>query len=57
MCLAMQARAHAAASFTDGSNSSKQFTKASRAPELTTAFAKWGECLATDLKTYAAAFW
>ena len=52
----MQARAHAAASFTDGSNSSKQLTRASNAPELTTAFAKCGECFATDLNTYAAAF-
>jgi len=52
----MHAKAHAAASLTEGSNSSKQFTSASRAPELTTALAKWGECLATDLRTYAAAF-
>lgn len=52
----MQAKAQAAASFTEGSNSSRQLTSASRAPELTTALAKWGECLATDLKTYAAAF-
>lgn len=56
MCLAMHARAHAAASLTDGSNSSKQLTRASRAPEFTTALAKCGECLATDLRTYAAAF-
>jgi hypothetical protein len=47
----MHANAHAAASLTDGSNSSKQLTNASNAPELTTAFAKCGECLATDLKT------
>ena len=47
----MQANAQAAASFTEGSNSSKQFTKASKAPELTTALAKTGECLATDLST------
>jgi hypothetical protein len=51
VCLAIQAKAHAAASLTDGSNSSKQFTKASRAPELTTALAKTGLCLATDLST------
>lgn len=47
----MHANAQAAASLTDGSNSSKQLTNASKAPELTTAFAKCGECLATDLKT------
>jgi hypothetical protein len=47
----MQARAQAAASLTEGSNSSKQLTKASNAPEFTTAFASTGECLATDLKT------
>ena len=52
----MQAKAQAAASLTDGSNSSKQFTKASKAPEFTTALAKCGECFATDLRTYAAAF-
>ena len=52
----MQAKAQAAASFTDGSNSSRQFTNASNAPEFTTAFARTGECLATDLNTYAAAF-
>lgn len=47
----MQAKAQAAASLTEGSNSSKQFTKASNAPEFTTALANTGECLATDLKT------
>jgi hypothetical protein len=47
----MQANAQAAASLTDGSNSSKQLTRASNAPELTTALARTGECLATDLKT------
>ena len=47
----MQARAHAAASLTDGSNSSKQFTNASSAPDSTTDLAKCGECLATDLNT------
>ncbi len=52
----MQASAQAAASLTDGSNSSKQLTNASRAPDSTTDLAKWGERLATDLKTYAAAF-
>lgn len=52
----MQAKAQAAASLTEGSNSSKQVTSASKAPEVTTALAKTGECLATDLNTYAAAF-
>lgn len=56
VCLAIQAKAQAAASFTDGSNSSRQLTRASSAPEFTTALARWGECLATDLSTYAAAF-
>jgi hypothetical protein len=51
LCLAIQERAKAAASFTEGSNSSKQFTKASSAPELTTALASYGECFATDLNT------
>ena len=49
-------KAHAAASLTDGSNSSKQTTNASSADESTTAFAKVYECLATALKTKAAAF-
>lgn len=47
----MHARAQAAASLTDGSNSSRQLTNASNAPELTTALANTGECLATDLNT------
>jgi hypothetical protein len=54
--LAIHANAQAAASLTEGSNSSKQLTNASKAPELTTALARTGECLATDLSTYAAAF-
>ena len=37
-------------------NSSKQTTNASKADESTTAFAKVQECLATALKTKAAAF-
>jgi len=36
VCFAMYDRAHAAASLTDGSNSSKQTTKASNAPDCTT---------------------
>jgi hypothetical protein len=47
----MHESARAAASLTEGSNSSRQLTRASRAPELTTALARCGECLATDLKT------
>ena len=47
----MHESARAAASLTEGSNSSIQLTRASRAPELTTALARCGECLATDLKT------
>jgi len=54
--LAIYARAYAAASFTLGSNSSKQITNASNAPESTTAWAKVAECLATALNTKAAAF-
>ena len=54
--LAMYASAYAAASFTDGSNSSRQMTRASRAPESTTACANVAECLATALNTKAAAF-
>lgn len=56
MCLAIYDNAHAAASFTVGSNSSRQTTKAYKAPESTTAFANYGVCLATALKTKAAAF-
>ena len=41
---------------TYGSNSSKQITKASNAPESTTAWAKVALCFATALKTKAAAF-
>lgn len=36
-CLAIYENAQAAASFTEGSNSSKQVLKASKAPEETTA--------------------
>ena len=53
---AIQLNAEAAASLTLGSNSSRQTTRASRAPELTTAQAREVECLATALKTKAAAF-
>ena len=56
MCLAMKESAQAAASFTEGSNSSRQTTSASKAAESTTAFAKVYECFATALKTKAAAF-
>ena len=56
VCLAMQDKAHAAASLTLGSNSSRHTTKASSALESTTALASWGECLATALRTKAAAF-
>lgn len=56
MCLAIYDNAHAAFSFTVGSNSSKQATKESSAPESTTAYANYGECLATALNTNAAAF-
>ena len=47
----MHDKARAAASLTDGSNYSRQLTRASKAPEFTTALARWGECLATDLRT------
>lgn len=56
VCLAIQERAHAAASFTLGSNSSKQTTSAYKALESTTALASCAECLATALRTKAAAF-
>lgn len=56
LCFATYERAHAEFSLTTGSNSSKQFTNETRAPESTTAFANSGECLATALKTNAAAF-
>ena len=52
----MYDKAHAAASLTLGSNSSKQSTKASRAPLSTTDFANVAECFATALNTKAAAF-
>jgi hypothetical protein len=54
--LAMQANAHAADYLTPGSNSSIQTANESTAPELTMAFAKESECLATDLSTKHAAF-
>ena len=44
------------ASFTVGSNSSKQGTNVSNALESTTACASCGECLATARRTKAAAF-
>lgn len=52
----MYDKAHAADSLTVGSNSSRQTTSASKAPESTTAFASCVECLATALNTKAAAF-
>ncbi len=52
----MYPNAQAADSLTDGSNSSKQATKAVSAPESTTACDNSGECLATARKTKAAAF-
>jgi hypothetical protein len=52
----MYERAHAADYLTVGSNSSRHTTRASKAPESTTAFASWVECLATALRTKAAAF-
>lgn len=48
--------AQAAFSLTEGSNSSRQATNESRAPESTTAWANLGECFATALSTKAAAF-
>ena len=56
LCLAIYPRAHAAASFTPGSNSSRQMTRASKAPQSTTDWARPGECFATALSTNAAAF-
>ncbi len=56
VCLEIYDNAHAAASLTVGSNSSRQTTKASKAPESTTALANCVECLATALNTKAAAF-
>ncbi len=56
VCFAIYDNAQAAASFTVGSNSSKQTTSASKAPESTTAFASCVECLATARSTNAAAF-
>lgn len=52
----MQAKAYAAPSFTFGSNSSRQVTKASKAPASITHCAKCSECFATDFNTNAAAF-
>ena len=56
MCLEIYDKAQAAASLTEGSNSSRQTTRASKAAESTTALARVYECLATALKTKAAAF-
>ena len=56
VCWAIYPIAHAAASLTVGSNSSKHGTKVSNAFESTTACDRSGECLATDLRTKAAAF-
>lgn len=52
----MYLRAEAAASLTLGSNSSRHWTRASKAPELITAIASVEECFATHLSTKAAAF-
>ena len=52
----MYDKAQAAAYLTVGSNSSKQTTRAYKAPESTTALANCVECFATALKTNAAAF-
>ncbi len=56
LCLAIYPKAQAAASFTPGSNSSRHITRASNAPQSTTDWASWGECLATARNTNAAAF-
>lgn len=56
LCRAMQPRAQAAASFTPGSNSSRQRTRASTPPQPTTSWESSGECLATARSTNAAAF-
>lgn len=56
LCCAIYPMAHAADSLTVGSNSSRHGTKASKAPESTTALASSGECLATARNTKAAAF-
>lgn len=56
LCRAMYPSAQAADSLTPGSNSSRQITRASRAPQSTTDWASCGECLATALRTKAAAF-
>ena len=56
MCFAIYDKAHAADSLTVGSNSSRHTTNAYNAPESTTAFASWVECLATARSTNAAAF-
>lgn len=56
VCWAMYPMAHAAASLTVGSNSSRHGTRVSNAFESTTACARSGECFATALKTKAAAF-
>jgi hypothetical protein len=54
--LAIYESAHAADSLTVGSNYSRHTTRAYNAPESTTAFASCVECLATALRTKAAAF-
>jgi len=54
--LAIYPNAQAAASLTEGSNSSKHNTNASKAPADTTAWANSGLCFATARKTKAAAF-
>lgn len=55
-CLAMADKAWQDASLTDGSYSSKNVTKLSKAPESITLLANVKLCLAMDLSTNAAAF-
>ena len=51
LCLAIKPKAHAAASLTPVSNSSKHPTNGSNAPLFTTSSANKALCLATLLKT------
>lgn len=53
---AMYPIAHAADSLTSASNSSKQMTRASKAPQSTTDWARLGECRETARSTNAADF-
>ena len=52
----MYAKAHAADSFTPGSNYSTQIAKDSKAPLLMMDFERELECFARDLRTKQAAF-